>query len=808
MVTSMDAELLWTAIGSAAAVPTAFVGGWQLRLQILEYRTPPDAGKRRNQPRSVAGALSVAPPLGRLPSRVRGRDALLAELLRPLVGRKAHGGAWVLAGMGGLGKSTIALSVADTALAHGWQVWWVTATDTASLTGGLLEILAQLNAPASVTRLLQENAPTAPDRVWEVLSGTRAERKRWLLVLDDADTPAVLAAAGKSDPADGTGWLRSGLPGMVIVTTRRRDPRIWGPRVLLRELEPLNDEHAADVLGDLAPRVHGDARKPAIDLGHRLGGLPLALHLAGNYLASPFARWDSFSGYLQALESDGLAGVLGDLDSPSAQARVTITRTWELSLDALAADGRPQARRLLFLLSCYAPVSPIPVALLAPHLLGDILRLSELTRSHGPDWHQRLCDAGLTGLSAVGLINATATLGRAQDRAVAVHPVVADVNRNRLLTTASDELPAISKIAVGLIRAACQNLDTRNPANWLAWRSFVPHTSALLDWLSPHLPEDSLTDLVVAASMSARALWRSGSLAAAEKLARGSLDAAGRLGNDHPAALTARSQLAQVVGLSRYAEAEDMIRELIPDQQRVLGDEHHDTMAAQRVLARLTGLQGRYQQAERMYRQLLADGRRRLGNEHPETLATRFGLAGIVERLGKCAEAEQMFRELLADQERILGQDHQECLEIRSGLIRAIENQYRYAEAEQAFRLLLADDQRVLGPDHPGTLNCRQSLARIAAAQGRLGEARQLYQQLLSDRQRLLGEDHAVTRATSEFLARTSSSADVAAHPGMAPVETLLALPSQPMPPDRLARRKLRSFKFRTPWTAPPGPGQ
>ena len=30
---------------------------------------------------------------------------------------------------------------------------------------------------------------------------------------------------------------------------------------------------------------------------------------------------------------------------------------------------------------------------------------------------------------------------------------------------------------------------------------------------------------------------------------------------DHPATLTARSQLAQVVGLTRYAEAEDMIRE-------------------------------------------------------------------------------------------------------------------------------------------------------------------------------------------------------------------------------------------------------
>ena len=123
---------------------------------------------------------------------------------------------------------------------------------------------------------------------------------------------------------------------MVIVTTRRRDPRIWGHRVQLRDLEPLDDEAAADVLGDLAPLAREHVREPAIDLGHRLGGLPLALHLAGTCLASPFAHWRSFSDYLRTLDSDGLANVLADLDDPGAQARATVTRTWELSLNALA----------------------------------------------------------------------------------------------------------------------------------------------------------------------------------------------------------------------------------------------------------------------------------------------------------------------------------------------------------------------------------------------------------------------------------------------------------------------------------------
>jgi tetratricopeptide (TPR) repeat protein len=684
--------------------------------------------------------------------------------------------------MGGLGKSTVALAVAETALARGFRVWWITATDAAALAGGMLEVLAQSGAPESVTRLVQEGAPTAPDRAWEFVTGSRAMGKRWLLVFDDADNPAVLAASGKADPADGTGWLRAGLPGMVIVTTRRRDPRIWGHKVQLRELEPLDDESAADVLGDLAPLIRDDARRPAKDLGHRLGGLPLALHLAGTYLSSPFTHWHSFADYLQELDSDGLASALADLDDPGAQARLRITRTWELSLDALAADGRPQVRPLLSLLSCYAPLTPIPTSLLQPLLLGDLLDPDDSGEDHGTDWQRRLRDAGLYGLSVVGLINPTGNPGGVHDRAVTVHPVVADVNRGWLLTTARRELPAVSETAVGLLRAACADLDTRNPADWPTWRHLVPHTAALLGWLAPRLDADPLADLVTTAAMSSRALWRSGSPAEAERLAQASLKGADRLGPDHPATLTARSQLAQVVALTRYAEAEQMLRQLLVDQQRILGKEHHDTMASQRVLARLTGLQGRYAHAESMYRRLLDDRKRLLGDEHPETLATRFGLAGMVERIGSYAEAERMFREVLSAQQRILGEEHQECLEIRSGLARTIEDQRRYQEAEQLYRQLLADDQRVLGLDHPGTLNTRQSLARIAAAQGRLDEAKQLYQQLLIDRQRILGDDHPVTIATREFLAGRIDSTDLAGQPGMAPVETLLSLPTQPLP--------------------------
>ena len=114
---------------------------------------------------------------------------------------------WVLAGMGGVGKSTIALSIAEAAQKQGWRVWWVTALNSMSITGGMVEILHQLGAPLSVTQAVSEGAPTASARAWQFLNGSHSAGRHWLLIFDNADDPAVLAA-GSSNPADYTGWLR------------------------------------------------------------------------------------------------------------------------------------------------------------------------------------------------------------------------------------------------------------------------------------------------------------------------------------------------------------------------------------------------------------------------------------------------------------------------------------------------------------------------------------------------------------------------------------------------------------------------
>jgi len=745
----------WIHLAGRIELSPSPVGGAGLTLAPADADR--DGSGQAPRPGSWPGPLPVAPPLGKLPAAVRGRDGLLGELrraLRPYPWRASR--TFVITGMGGLGKSTVALAAAKMAKDRGYRVWWLGATDTALLTSGMLEVLRELGAPESVIAPVRAGARTAPARAWQFLNGEHVGGKRWLLIFDGADHPAVLAGADAMTPADGTGWLRADPAGMVIVTTRNRDPQVWGTGVTLCELKPLDEEASAEVLRDLAPEVADPGGHQARELSRRLGGLPLALHLAGAYLGSPFARWSTFAGYHEALDSVELPAALADIEGPGADVRADVQRTWDLSLDALAAEGRPQARMLLFVLSCFAPATPIPAWLLRPAPLADLLA-NEAGGGREPEkdagWSR--LRAGVQGLSHTGLIEISSGGGPAGLNAITVHPVVADANRSRLATIAAAERRTVQNAAVALLEAAAGGLDPSRPGDWPAWRLLVPHLDAAIDLLADDLAAGVLARLLTVSAAGTEALLSGGRLAAAGKLAQASVQTAAFLSRDDPAAMTARGSLADtLVRRGRSAEAEALYRELLADRRRVQGDDHLDTLTTRHDLAAAIGMQGRYGEAEQLYRELLEDDYRLLGPGHRETLAARYNQARMIGLQGRYAEAEELGHQVLADQHRLLGDSDPDSLTTRQSLARITGKAGRYADAERMYRQVLDDRRRILGNDHPDTLATRHRLARIIGLQGRYAEAEELCHQVLEDRRRLLGEDHLDNLATRHRLAR------------------------------------------------------
>ena len=492
-----------------------------------------------NQPPVPEAVVSIAAPAGQRDPAwpLRGRDHDVADLARP------GQGVLVLCGLGGCGKTSLALEIAVTAQQDGAQMWWVSAAQQATLEAGMRALGRRLG----LTDAALDHGDAA-DLIWQHLA---SRQERWLLVIDNADDPAVLAGAGTS-VADGRGWLRplTTAAGTVLVTSRDATPASWGPYCQIRRLGMLPPDQAAEVLADHARRhpalgSDDDAR----DLAVRLGRLPLALTIAGTYLAqaaatpAPFAGDDVIATYRQyqdALERGGAAAVFaapgGQLTSE--QARGLIGTTWELTLGLLDTRQIPEARLVLWLLANLAD-APIPYQLLLrPATLATCPLFDGLT---GP----RLWQA-LQALDGFALID----LGDSDDPdpvpMIRLHPLVRDTShpadpsqRQTLLTLATRLLRQAA--------AAKDNWQPEDPPMWPTWRLLAPHATHLLHSLTTQ--PDPTDDAAEAAAYAAH--------------------------------MAARYQASQ--GLHAQAEAE--YRDVLAARLRVLGPGHPDTLATRHCIA-------------------------------------------------------------------------------------------------------------------------------------------------------------------------------------------------------------------------------
>ena len=732
-----------TTLAAILGIPAALVA-WRrrkhVRSVVLTVETTTSA------PMLAAGG-SLAAPTGTAPARLHGRDRLLRQLRRAV--RRPPGRVQVLAGLGGVGKSTIAVEL------YQWverdekrSAWWISASDADVLVEGLVSLARALGANHGDVEAVRSGSGAAQDRLWGLLEQARPG---WLLVFDNADDPDLLG------PRDGTGWLRRSERGLVLVTSRLRSADSWGNDADVHAVAELGRQDAARVLMDLAPRAGNQADARA--LADRLGCLPLALHVAGTYLSSTFAEWTTFAAYQQALDTVGFAELFRPYDGIGTREdpRSMLTRTWELSLKSLADHGQPQATPLLRLLSCYAATTPISVSLLYAPPIRDLVDIDHSRDDAG--W-RRSVNSALEGLDRLSLVTAQRTSDDAVDAlTVVLHPVVAEINRVQLNSVEQSrsvpDAATIRRVAVELVTAAVEPLRFDNDQHWPAYRALVPHVSALLDSTAPHLEDDSLAKLLKVAARTVAGYAWGGSESAAEILATKALAQCGRLGSEHPACLDLRNERAWAVGKNgRSVEAEAELRQVLGARDRMLDPKDLDTLDTRHKLAWAVGKVGDWTTAENQLRAVCDARARLLGLEHPDTLHTRCCLAWAVSQNGRLAEAEAEYRDLFAVRARVLGPNHADTWDTLHSLAEAFVLHGRYVDAERQLRDIIEARPRVLGPEYPETLDSRPHfwLASALRGQGRHGEADREFSLLLADQTRTLGADHPATNATREQL--------------------------------------------------------
>jgi Tetratricopeptide repeat len=645
--------------------------------------------------------LSVPVQLGPRPGVLAGREDLLTDLDARLADGDGQPGPRVVAlvGLGGTGKTSVAVEYAHRHVAEVGVCWQFAAEDPTVLRAQFAELAAQLGA----RELVDVRDPVASVHAVLARAGTG-----WLVVFDNVTSPASVQ---RFVPPAGRG--------RVLITTQNQH---WPPPVAALDVPVLDVEVAA---GFLVNRTGDPDRAAARELAVALGGLPLALEQAAAYMQ---ATGTSLARYLP-LFRDRQAELLARGEVAGHPEHVAATLG--LGLSRLAQDT-PGAVAVLRLLAFLAP-EPVPldvllgesdladpaVAATVGPLAGDVLAVGDAV-------------AELRGYSLVSL---------AGDGLVLVHRLVQAVTRDHLPEGQAGQW---QQAAATLIDAAVP-ADPRLPGNWPVCTVLLPHARAVLD-----LTSSGMWDI-------AQALGYSGSYLAARDLfqqitAAYEQDAA--YGAEHPLTLSARHQLARLTGQAGDAAgARDQYAALLPIRERVLGAEYPNTLTTRHELASWTGMAGDAAGARDQFAALLPIRERVSGVEHPHTLSARHELARLTGEAGDAAGARDQFAALLPISERVSGVEHPDTLTARHELARWTGGAGDAAGARDQSAALLPIRERVLGAEHPETLITRAILASWTGEAGDAAGARDQFAALLPIRERVLGAEHPDTLTTRNNLA-------------------------------------------------------
>ncbi|MDT3441006.1 MULTISPECIES: FxSxx-COOH system tetratricopeptide repeat protein [unclassified Pseudofrankia] len=585
---------------------------------------------------SSTGASAPRRPAGteqvwRVPSprnpRFIGRDRELAALHAGLRGET--GSRQVLCGLGGVGKSSLAIEYAYRYSAAYDLVWWVPAEDPVTSTAALA-ILADEMEVAVVG-----DAERSAQRAVTVLGGGR-RFPRWLVILDNAHLPGdIHGLLGAAARAPG---------GHVLVTSRRRD---WPMATTLPVTElPTTDAvrllHAqAGLLTDAAASRIADA----------LGCLPLALHQAGTWIANTGITPGD---YLDLLSRN----VVDMMHRGAPPDQVPVAATWTLAINA--ADN-PAMERLLQLWAWFGS-APIPiawfhpgVARLLPEPLAELAKdVAVLRELEGQIFVASLVSRGDDTLTMHRLVRAVlrdatpAALRPAMRRAVhqllvAAHHArpaaalpdwshVADLYPHVLASGLVDsEVTGARDLVLWLawaLRAAGDNPDSRR----LAELAFTRWTAAL----GPAHLDTALAALNVSAT-----LWAQGDHAAARGLAA--------------AAHTHGADGDRRIGLKHLARL-----------RAEFGDDHRHVISATANVAAVCWYDGEYDEARRWFQEVLDHGHRVLGDAHPHTIRAATFLGSAMLAQGDLESATPLLTELYARATRVLGEAHPDTASVRA----------------------------------------------------------------------------------------------------------------------------------------------
>jgi hypothetical protein len=640
-----------------------------------------------------------------------GRNEILEELRGQLVGASTPI-VQALHGLGGVGKTQVALEYAHRYLADYDVVWWISAEQRELVNSRLAELAGRLG------QRVGDNVTEAAQSAYDALR-RGVPYSRWLLIFDNADTPRVL------EP------YLSGGSGHVLVTSRNPN---WSPVAKAVEVDVFTRTESIE---HLRRRVPALTESDAGLVADKLGDLPLAIEQASAWLAE---TGTSAASYLKELDTQ-LTSVLA-LSRPAGYPE-PVAATWRVSFERLREQS-PAAARLLELCAYF---SPEPIS-------QQLLYSDEMLKALVP-FDERLKERIVLGQIIRQITRFALAKVDQGSNSFQVHRLVQAVIQDQGQTEKerNDAMHEVHRVLVG---ARPRQGDTDDPENWPRYDLLWPHLGPSR---AEECDEEETRQLLID---RVRYLWKRGEFSEALGFGGRLADRwRGQLGEDDRQTLYLRFHLANVLrSQGRYAEARDEDADILRRQEATLEEGHpHILQTIGGLAGDLRGL-GQFAQSLEMDRQAYDSLKDIFGEEHPSTLSAANNLAVDLRWVGDSFKALALDAETHSRRLSVLGDRHPYTLHSESMLARDMRETGKFEESAERLREAYDRYIAVLGEDSVDTLRTAKSLAVSLRKLGDYEKARQLSEDTLDRYLEHYGDEHPDTLACKLNLACDLSALD------------------------------------------------
>jgi tetratricopeptide (TPR) repeat protein len=652
--------------------------------------SPTTSAERETLPEALLpGIMRGVPPRN---PHFTGRNDLLRRLRKRLVDSTVETALvpHALHGLGGVGKTQLAVEYVYRYAGAYDLVWWVSADDLAQVRASFVELGAALGLPE------HPEVDRTVDAVLDVLRVGQTYR-RWLLVFDNADHP---------------GDLERYLPyptGDVLITSRNVS---WSERAATVEVDVLDRPESISLLRE---RVPSTAYDDADRLAERLGDLPLALEQAAAWLGETGM---SVAEYLDLFETQFEQLT----ETPPLGYPAAVGATYQLALDRLK-ERSLSAAQLLDICAFLGP-APISVALLREGLRVTLpTPLSQTLRD----------TVGLRRLVREIGRYALAKLNAEQDE-ITVHRLVQLVVRAQL----TDEERAATQVAAQRILAQFSPGSPDRQENWQRHAELSPHIlpSGLIK------ADDVEARRVVLDQIRYR--FVRGDYQSSQELAQQAVEVwEDKWGRDEELTLIANRHLANALrSVGEVEQARTLALDTWTRMRRVFGDDHEHAMYTADNVSWDLRISGDFQGALRIDDENLERCRRVLGSDDAFTLKVANNRAIDLRSLGEFRAARDADEESIRRRTAVYGpEDHNTLLSVGS-LARDLYGLGDYAEGLALQERALPIRRRILGDRHGQVLVGTRTLVILLRKSGELERARKTAAELCDVYEQMFGPNH------------------------------------------------------------------